>query len=165
MLKGDKIILRIVKPSDATLLFLWESNVENRIITKSQSKISLFFIRELIDNQMDIHLNHQLRFIICLKDNMNTPIGTLDLYDVDFDSNESKIGVLIADKKHRNKGFADEALKLLVNYCKNELNILNLFSIIHAKNSASIYLFEKNRFKEIKSIDNEKIYFLCLKKE
>ena len=165
MLKGEKVILRIVRPSDATLLFLWEKKFENTRITKSQSSISLFFIRELIESQMDVFSNHQLRFIICLKEKKNTPIGTLDLYDVNFDKLESKIGVLIADNNYRNKGYADESLKLLANYCKKELSILNLFSTIHTDNIASINLFEKNGFKEIKKINNEKTYFLCLKKD
>ena len=78
---------------------------------------------------------------------------------------ESKIGVLIADNNYRNKGYADESLKLLANYCKKELSILNLFSTIHTDNIASINLFEKNGFKEIKKINNEKTYFLCLKKD
>ena len=56
MLEGNKILLRIVEPNDATLLFLWENKPENKKVTNVDRPIDLFFIRKLIDSQKEIFI-------------------------------------------------------------------------------------------------------------
>ena len=60
MLEGNKILLRIVEPNDATLLFLWENKPENKKVTNVDRPIDLFFIRKLIDSQRDIYLDNNI---------------------------------------------------------------------------------------------------------
>ncbi|MDG1841233.1 MAG: GNAT family protein [Crocinitomicaceae bacterium] len=164
MLEGNKILLRVVEPNDATLLFIWENRPENKKVTNADRPIDLFFIRKLIDSQRDVYLDNQLRFIICLKED-NAPIGTVDLFDVDFNDFNSKIGILIAEKKFRNKGYACEAIKLIISYCRNKLDIITLNCCIQEDNLKSIKLFEKNGFKRINNFNNILTYKLCLKKD
>ena len=164
MLEGNKIFLRLVQPEDATLLFIWENRPENKKVTNVDSPIDLFFIRNLIETQRDVYLDNQLRFMICLKKD-NIPIGTVDLFDVDFNNFNSNIGILIAEKKFRNKGYASESLKLTISYCRNKLDIITLNCCIQKDNLNSIKLFEKNDFKRSDNFNNLLTYKLCLKKD
>ena len=164
MLEGNKILLRIVEPNDATLLFLWENKPENKKVTNVDRPIDLFFIRKLIDTQKDIYLDNQIRFIICLKKD-NVPIGTVDLFDVDFNNFHSKIGILIAEEKFRNKGYAREAIKLIISYCRDKLDIITLNCCIQEDNLKSIKLFKKNGFKRINNFNKILTYKLCLKRD
>ena len=50
--------------------------------------------------------------------------------------------MLIAETANRKKGYAKEALELVLNYCRNELKVVTIFCNIIKDNKASIRLFE-----------------------
>ena len=95
----------------------------------------------LIEQQTDVHNSCQLRMMICLS-NRNAAIGMVDLYDVDFDKGYAYVGVLIAEKPLRQKGYARQALVSIAHYAKKKLCLIQLRAIIQPNNKASIALFE-----------------------
>ena len=58
------------------------------------------------------------------------------------------VGIMVV-KNERNKGYASEALHVLVEYCFNVLHLHQLFCNISADNQASISLFSKEGFEII----------------
>ena len=66
----------------------------------------------------------------------------VDLYDVDFEKGSAYVGVLIAEKQQRKKGFARQALLSIAQYAKKELKLVKLKATIQSRNEASIALFE-----------------------
>ena len=110
--------------------------------------------------------------MICLNSS-DEAIGTIDLFDANFKHKRAGVGVLIADKSQRNKGFAKEALTLIVKYSKEILGFKNLYCTIHSDNKSSVKLFESIGFEfvgarkdwyldKVKWLD-ELIYQLCLR--
>ena len=83
----------------------------------------------------------------------NTTIGTIDLFDFDPHNQRAGIGILIQEK-YRQKGFAAEALDLLLRYCFETLNLHQLYCNIAKFNTASINLFQQAGF-EIKGEKKE----------
>jgi diamine N-acetyltransferase len=173
MFKSDSIYLRVVEPSDATVLILWENNPTNWKVTDTEVPFSLQAILQLIEQQQQIRTTGQLRMMICLNETEES-VGAIDLYDVDFKNKNAAVGILIGDEKDKNKGYAAQSLKLIIDYAKNELDLYNLYCSIQADNSTSIHLFEKTGFQKIgirkewfiyksQRID-EILYQLCLKK-
>jgi diamine N-acetyltransferase len=172
MLKGNSCYLRIVEKDDALTLFQWENNIDNWKISNTEIPFSLHSINLLIDQQCDLRTSGQLRFIIC-QNETNYPIGTLDLYDVNFKHGHACIGILIASEKNKRKGFASESIQLAISYCREILDLTNLQCFIHHDNEASIALFEHLGFKCVgEKINwlvfkgkrfNELTYQLCLK--
>lgn len=144
---ADYIYLRNVLPTDAPIIFAWENNPENWEVSNTERCFTLNEIEEFVNQPQDIYLNQQLRFIIC-KNNNNKPIGCIDLFDYE-EGKSVGVGILIADKKFRNKGYATQALKLLIDYCRNELKVANIFCNIFKTNTPSIRLFEYCGFKFI----------------
>ncbi len=175
MFETEKIFLRMVEPHDATKLLLWENNSENWKVTDTEVPFSLHAIQALIEQQQQIRSTGQLRMMICLNESTKEPIGAIDLYDVDFKNKNASVGILIGEKQNRGKGFAKDALKLIIEYASNHLALYNLVCSIQAVNEESIHLFETAGFeyvgrrKEWFSIKNnridELIYQLCLEKK
>lgn len=172
MLKGNSIYLRVVEAEDATKLFLWENDPENWKVSNTEIPFSMHSIHQLIEQQSNIRNSGEIRFIICLNENEN-PIGTLDLYDVNFKHGYATIGIMIAEESERRKGFAAESLRLISEYARDILDLSNLQCTIHGDNENSITLFEKVGFCRVgirknwlkfkgKRID-EISYQLCLK--
>jgi diamine N-acetyltransferase len=174
MLKGDKIILRAVEPSDATTLMLWENDMDNWKVTDTEVPFSLQGIMQLIDQQQHIRSTGQLRFMICELISGNS-VGAVDLYDADFRHGNASIGILIGDVSARKKGYAAQAIQLMSEYAAKILDLYTVQCSIQASNIESIQLFERAGFRKVGvrkdwfrlngKREDEISYQLCLKRE
>ena len=140
MHKTKELFLRPIEKKDAFGVYLWELDKETQRVTQSEIKVSLENVYALIEQQTDVHNSSQLRMMICLSSN-NASIGMVDLYDVDFEKGSAYVGVLIAEKQQRKKGFARQALLSIAQYAKKELKLVKLKATIQSSNEASIALF------------------------
>lgn len=173
MLNGQNIFLRAIEPSDATKIMLWENNPENWRVSGTEAPFSMHGILEYINSIQNFRQSGELRLMICLQ-NSKEAIGTLDLFETNFKHGRAGVGILIAEKSERNKGFARESLNLLAVYAGAFLGLHNLTANVLEDNELSIKLFESANYELVgvrkewfldqgKRI-NERIYQLCLKK-
>jgi diamine N-acetyltransferase len=123
----------------------WENNSENWAVSNTLVPFSEHLILQYVNSAQDIFETKQLRFIICVTDT-DKPIGTIDLFEYDPLNQRAGLGVLIDEVSERNKGYANEALKLMIRYSWDRLNLHGLFCNIFESNEHSIKLFQKNGF-------------------
>lgn len=141
MLKGKQISLRALEPDDIDVLYSWENNPENWLISETTKPFSRKVLLDFAENAHDIFADKQLRLII--EDNgLREPIGAVDLFDCDFIHQRAGVGILISHES-RKKGSAAEALELLADYARNVLGFYLLSADVMATNEAGIKLFEK----------------------
>jgi diamine N-acetyltransferase len=144
-LKGQHIDLRAIEPEDIDVLYNWENDVENWAVSNTQTPFSRFLLEQYISSShVDIYSTKQLRLMICDKE--GKAIGSIDLFDFDPNNMRAGIGILIADKTDRRKGYASEALQLLNGYCFEILNLHQVYCNITTDNESSILLFQKHGF-------------------
>ena len=144
-LKGQNISLRAVEPDDIDVLYAWENDVENWNVSNTQTPFSRFVLEQYITSaHEDLYTAKQLRLIIC--DTENKPVGSIDLFDFEPNHLRAGIGILIAGKDDRRKGYASEALDLLITYCFETLNLHQIYCNITTDNESSILLFQKHGF-------------------
>jgi diamine N-acetyltransferase len=148
MLKGDKIYLRALEPADINFLYHCENDTSVWNVTNTFIPFSKNNLLKYINSQQDIYADKQLRLVIINKQD-NQPVGFIDIFDFDPYHMRAGIGILVAGKENRNKGYAREALQIISVYTKNILGLKNLFCNILANNMASIKIFEANNFKKI----------------
>ncbi|NES02528.1 MAG: GNAT family N-acetyltransferase [Okeania sp. SIO2F4] len=74
------------------------------------------------------------------------PIGYVVLKGLNMDLLTAEIGIAILDKKYRNKGYGTLALKRLIIYAFQELNIQTIGAAILLSNKRSINLFKNLGF-------------------
>ena len=145
MLKGENIYLRTIEPSDAQLMLQWENNSNNWAVSNTLVPFSEHLILQYVNSAQDIFETKQLRFVICVTET-NKPIGTIDLFEYDPLHRRAGVGVLIDEVSERKKGYAKEALQLMIQYSWDRLNLHGLFCNIFESNEHSIKLFERNGF-------------------
>lgn len=144
-LQGQHISLRAMEPSDIDLLYIWENDAETWAISNTQAPFSRFVLEQYITTaHQDIYTIKQLRLIICNED--NKAVGSIELFDFDPNHLRAGVGILIAEKADRKKGYASEALALLIDYSFLSLNLHQLFCNIAVDNEPSILLFQKHGF-------------------
>jgi len=145
LLENNQIKLRALEPTDLELLYEWENNTEIWNVSNTLAPYSKYVLHQYIENShTDLLESKQLRLIIEMKSSsINQPIGTIDLFDIDFYHKRAGIGILIAEEELRNKGFATNSLELLEKYVSKHLDLKQLYCHIDIENYASLKLFEK----------------------
>lgn len=147
-LKGEKVYLRALEPEDLDFVHKIENNEDFWEISTTQSPYSKFLIRQYIENaHRDIYDIKQLRLVICTK--RGRPVGLIDVFDLEPRDKRAAIGILIANKKDRKKGFGSESLSLLCDYCFTHLGLHQVYANVTANNGDSMKVFENNGFRKV----------------
>jgi len=150
ILENNIVKLRALEPSDIDLLYKWENDTSIWQVSNSFVPFSRYILQKYIENShQDIYQAKQLRLMIDIKTDdpdRSKTIGSIDLFDFDPFHKRAGVGILIGDKKNRNKGYASAALDVLINYAFNILNLHQLYCNINADNENSLQLFKKHGF-------------------
>ncbi|MGG6230518.1 GNAT family N-acetyltransferase [Tenacibaculum sp. SDUM215027] len=147
-LTGTYIKLRALEPEDLEFLFQIENNESFWEVSHTQAPFSKFLLKQYLENaHLDIFEAKQLRLIIEEKAT-NESIGMIDLFNFNPQHKRAGIGILI-HPDFQQKGFASEALQLLIKYCFTHLHLHQLYANITDDNINSLHLFEKQNFKQI----------------
>ncbi|MCY1719593.1 GNAT family N-acetyltransferase [Prolixibacteraceae bacterium Z1-6] len=146
-LQYGKITLRPLEPEDIDLLYKWENNLEIWKVSNTKTPFSKHILAHyLMESAKDIYETKQLRLIIQNED--LEVVGAVDIFDFEPYHQRAGVGILIHDKKNRNKGYASDALQALSNYALEVLGLKQLYANITVDNTNSIQLFEKSGFEK-----------------
>jgi diamine N-acetyltransferase len=144
-LKGEHIYLRSLEPEDLDFVYEIENDQSVWEISNTITPYSKFLIKQYLKNaHKDIFEVKQLRLVICNSEDF--AVGLIDLFDFDFKNKRAGIGLLIKDEIHRQKGFSKEALKLLIEYASDYLDLHQLYCNISEDNTMSLKLFKNHGF-------------------
>jgi diamine N-acetyltransferase len=134
--------------SDIDLLYQWENDPSIWKVSNTLSPFSSYQIEEFVKQSgNDVFQNRQLRMMIDLITEGEDPvsIGTIDLFDLDPFHQRAGVGILIIEP-FRGKGYAREAIEILINYSFSVLMLHQLYTHIGVSNKRSIALFEGRGF-------------------
>jgi RimJ/RimL family protein N-acetyltransferase len=100
--------------------------------------------REYIENLYKDDRNTNLGIV--LKDS-NELIGSTGLHDISIVHRNAEIGILIGNKNCWSKGYGTEALKLMLGYGFDQLNLHRIYLRVFCYNPRAIRVYEKVGFK------------------
>lgn len=144
-LQDEKLTLRALEPEDIDLLFEWENNEEIWTISHTIAPFSKHILALYIQNSdKDIYESRQMRMMMVTKSGKT--IGAIDLFDFDPFHSRTGIGILVHRPEDRSKGYATAALKLMIRYCFEKLNLHQIYANILTDNTLSLNLFLKAGF-------------------
>ena len=156
-LVGNSIYLREVQLSDVNdNYFHWMTDpeitqyLESRFFPISKSYLQNY-VKEKREDENSVF------FSIILKENHHH-IGNIKLGPIDWIHRLSDIGIIIGEKECFGKGYATEAIGLLIEYAFNILNLHKLTAGCYAKNKGTERAFTKNGFK-IEGIRKKHLFF------
>ena len=148
-LTGPNLRLRAIEPGDLDTLYDWENDTSVWKVSNTLTPFSRFQLEEYVLNaQNDIFAVRQLRLMIDLlqsADGIVKSVGSVDLFDFDPFHFRAGVGIMIMEES-REKGFAREAMQILIPYAFNTLRLHQLYCNISPENLPSLHLFEKLGF-------------------
>jgi diamine N-acetyltransferase len=146
-IQSQLIYLRALEATDLDFLYELENDTSIWPVSDTRVPFSRFVLQEYLQNaSADIYTVRQLRLVICQHDHQ--PVGTIDIYDFDPGNLRAGVGLVIA-QPFREKGYAFQALSALQAYCRDFLNLHQLYCSITQKNETSVRLFLKAGFEQI----------------
>lgn len=149
MLENDNIKLRAPEPKDVDFLFELENNDQLWHVTQTLVPYSRYEMEQYVfsTNRHDVFSIQQLRLMIENKRERNL-IGTIDLFDIDGLNKRAGVGVVIVEK-YRSRGYASQALELLIEYAFYHLHLNQLYCNIEEDNDVSMNLFTGHGFETV----------------
>lgn len=162
-----RLQLRTLQAKDAEdIRFLRSDQIVNQFVKRQETKTiddALKFIKRI---QKSVSNQEICYWSICLKNNPRL-IGTICLWNFSEDLKKAEIGYDLHPKFHRT-GIMSEALKAVLGFGFNELNLNSIEAYTQNDNLASVYLLKKKNFSLIKDRvddDNPKNAIFVLEKK
>ncbi|MBX3165455.1 MAG: GNAT family N-acetyltransferase [Bacteroidetes bacterium] len=146
-LKGNRVSLRALEPSDADMLYRWENDQKLWNVSFTQIPFSQFVLEEFVNTAyQDIYTNKQLRLMVNNLADGKT-IGMIDLFEFEPQHARCGLGIYIHEDFRKN-GCAFECIELIKQYCFSVLHLKQIFAHVNSSNAASLALFEKSGFEK-----------------
>ena len=147
-LEGNVCRLRALEPRDARTMYAWENDPEIWGVSGTLAPFSLHVLERYVREQVqEIHATRQLRLMA--ETLAGESVGMVDLFEFDPQHLRSGVGILIHGKEQRGKGYATDALDILLRYTRTTLGLNQLWCNIGARNAASLALFRNAGFSQV----------------
>jgi RimJ/RimL family protein N-acetyltransferase len=146
-LTGNGIYLRPIERSDVGQNYLnW---INDSAVTRGMA--SGYFPTSLA--QLEAYVNsvltdeHTLFFALCLEEN-NRHIGNVKVDRIDWIAGTCELGIIIGEEDARGRGYGKEAMKVLIQYIFQDLNLRKISLAVFENNTAAKHLYESLGFIE-----------------
>ena len=133
MLNGKKVILTSVEEENLEQLRNWRNRPELRKYFREYREISKTMQKrwfEKINNDPN-----QVNFEIRTLDNQLL-IGHCGLYYINWIIKSAEFGIYVGDNNHRNGGFGSDALRTLIKYGFEDLNLNKIWCEVYDNNTS-----------------------------
>jgi ribosomal-protein-alanine N-acetyltransferase len=144
-LSGRRVYLREVRPEDVNEnYYRWMSDPDvTRFLESRFFPNSLASLRQYATDKQGDRDNV---FLAILLHENHRHIGNIKLGPIDWIHRRGEVGILIGEKDCWGKGYAAEAIGLLVDYAFDRLNLHKVTAGCYATNEGSTRTFEKAGF-------------------
>ena len=144
MLRNEHIRLRALEPDDLELLYRVENDTSLWHVGTTNEPLSRQSLRDyLLRTTSDIYADRQLRLVI--ETVGREPVGMIDLANFEPRHWRAEVGIVVLAPYGR-KGYASQALSLLIDYCRHFLHLHQLYASVPAANQPSLRLFKQAGF-------------------
>jgi RimJ/RimL family protein N-acetyltransferase len=143
MLSDDVIYLRKLEATDLDRTWLWVNDPE--IAEKIGTPIPVSKSEQLRWFERTDQANDKIVFALCLKDG-DIHIGNLSLDNIEPRHRTARLSIFIADRSHRRQSIGSRAIRLLVDYAFDHLNLNRVWCKTTAADVAVVRFYEKLGF-------------------
>ena len=145
-MKKDKVILRAMEPEDLDVLYEIENDMETWHVGAVNVPYSRYLLHDYIAHASgDIYADRQLRLMI--ENTEGQCVGVVDLVDFNPQHHRAEVGIII-QRSYRGRGYATEALQLLLDYARKVIHLHQVYAIVSATNIPSLHLLKSLGFKD-----------------
>lgn len=145
LLNGESVFLRPLAETELALLVDWRNDPETWSQFFNHYPLAIGQQKQWFEKLQ----NDSSRKLFTVCTTGGEAIGTVGIDSLDPINQSAEIGnILIGDKEKRGKGYAGEAVTLLVDFCFQQLNLNRLYLHVFEDNVTAVKLYERCGFKQ-----------------
>jgi RimJ/RimL family protein N-acetyltransferase len=146
MLKGDRVILRAMRPDDLERFMEFRNDVELSLLAGwLPAPVSLSQLQHDLDATVDRPASDVTWFAI---DAQGRFIGQCLLHNFDPTARSCELGISIGDRDFWNQGYGRDAVRLLLKYAFRLRNLERVWLTVNASNGRAVKAFTAAGFVE-----------------
>ena len=143
-LVGERIYLSPRSLEDVEKYTEWMNDFDITDYTgRSHQIMTLEAEKKYIEEKIDAEATFAI-----VDNNEDKLIGTIGLEDINHFRRTAELGIFIGDKDYREKGYGTEAIRLILDYGFNYLNLNNIKLDLMEFNERALACYKKCGFKE-----------------
>jgi RimJ/RimL family protein N-acetyltransferase len=147
MIQTERIKLRPIESKDNESIFSYRSDSETNkyqgFIPKKLNEVDEFIAK----NPTEFNKPESWFQLVIIEKISNEVVGDLGIHFIGNDGFQCELGCTLS-KKHQGKGFANDAMKITIDYLFNSLNKHRITGSVDPKNIDSIRLLERLNFRK-----------------
>ncbi len=157
-LSGERIVLKMLTMNEVNDKYVsWINDSE---VTK------YMFARETTLPELEAYVINKINDHRCLFLGMftksNIHIGNIKIDPIDYKLKTGILGMMIGEKQYWNKGYGNEAIKLLLDHLFTDRKWNKIELGVHEEHAHAIRLYVKNGFKKVGNKGS--CIWMCLKR-
>ena len=145
---SKRLILRSYEDGDISDLVEGLNNIE---VAKWMAGVPFPYTekdaKDFIERTKNNDENSKIELAIVLKEN-NELVGNIGFNNVDLIHRSAALNIIIGEEEKRGQGYGKEAIKLLLEYGFNNLNLNNVMLKVYSFNRGAIKMYESLGFKK-----------------
>ncbi|MGH9459223.1 MAG: GNAT family N-acetyltransferase [Thermoanaerobaculia bacterium] len=153
MIAGEQVILRALESEDLDRCYRWMNDPQIVRTLKTRYPIPFLKEAEWLENAVRPAANER-HFAIERRDNREH-IGNTSLHDIDWVSRRAEFDLFIGEPSAWNRGFGSDAVRTLVRFAFDEINLNKLRIDIFDYNERAKHVLGNNGFVEEGKLERE----------
>ena len=125
-ISGERVSLHPKSLADTPRDYIWRKDAELAALN-GQAPLKISFIRYVTQYETAPSGNHPSKEQFAIKTIMDgRHIGNCAIYDIDWDTAEANVGIVIGDRRYWGQGYGSDAFKALIAYAFHHLGMRRL---------------------------------------
>jgi RimJ/RimL family protein N-acetyltransferase len=146
MIVGERVRLRAVEKEDLPRFVAWLNDPEVCQGLSLYIPLSMKQEEDWFESTRKRALVEQPLVIEVKSENGWTPVGNLDFHNFDWHERSSEFGIFIGDKRFWSQGYGQEAVRLLLRYGFQDVNLHRIYLRVFETNKRAIRAYERCGF-------------------
>jgi RimJ/RimL family protein N-acetyltransferase len=153
---GGKVILRPLEKNDLGKSLEWLTDPSvNKYLSQNFKDLTVKQEEQWFDYIQD---SHQDIVFAILEKSSGKHIGNCALHKIDRRKKTCELGIVIGDKDYWDRGFGTDAVKVLVDFALDVLELSKIWLNVYTYNHRAIKVYENCGFKLVRVLKRNHLY-------
>ncbi|HTR04827.1 MAG TPA: GNAT family protein [Thermoanaerobaculia bacterium] len=141
MIRGQRVYLRSIERDDLQRCHAWMNDADLIATLAQRFPMSLSREADWIERVTRGQDPSELTFAICLSEN-DRHVGNCGLVAIDRDNRTATLGIFIAERDCRGRGFGADAVRTLCRFAFDEMDLRKIRLDVQASNAPALKSYE-----------------------
>lgn len=145
MISGKRVRLRAIERGDIPTFLKWLNDPQvQRYLGRTPFPLSFAEEEKWFERQ----LNDEKSRIFAIETEKGVHIGNIGLHEIGYKDGKAALGIMIGEKGYWGQGYGSDAIKALLRFAFEELNLHRLYLSVFDFNKQAIRCYEKCGFRQ-----------------